>query len=209
MVEPYAPPRAPIAFPVRLRFRTTRFLRLYGTMLLVAAFVFASFATLQLMLSSGPGLQNRASQFVFHDGIRRTSTLANAVALALALVLWAERQRSDRLSRRRARVLRQALAAALPAYLIGCILAILVGHGLLFVAFGQPATVVSLGAGIVTRWDFSIGAQSTVLDTLAIVTLAHFFLARWISFRIARSVKVLGALGVAVGAHFWLFSLTS
>jgi hypothetical protein len=178
-------------------------------MLLVAVFLFTSFATLQLMLSSGPGLQSRASQFVFHDGIRRNSTLANAVALALALVLWGERQRPDRLSRRRARVLRQALAAALPAYLIGCILAIVVGLAFLFVVFGQPASIIPLGAGIVTRWDFAIGAQSTLLDTLAIVTLAHFFLARWTSFSTARSVKLLGAVGVAAVAHFWLFSLTS
>jgi hypothetical protein len=209
MVDPYAPPRVIAALPIRRRLRITRFLRLYGATLLVSAVLLASYATLQLMLSGGPGLQSRASQFVFHDGLRRTSTLANAVALALALVLWAERQHPERLSRQRGRVLRQALTAALPAYLIGSAVVILVGLALLLGAFGQPITIVPLGAGIVTRWDFWIGVQSTVLDTLAIATLSHFYLARWISFRLALPVKLLGAIGVAVGAHFWLFGFTS
>jgi hypothetical protein len=193
----------------RRRLRITRFLRLYAITLLASAFVVGCVATLQFMFSSGPGLRHHASQFVFHDGLRRTSTLANAIALAAALVLWAARQPPDRLRRRRGRVLRQALAVAIPGYLIGSGVVISIGLTILVSLFALPVTILPFGAQAVTRWDFSIGVQSTVLDAALLVALSRLFLARWTAFRVELRFKLLGAIGVALGAHFWLFQFTS
>ena len=210
MTQPYAPPRETGAGSRRLyRFGPERFLLMYGMSLLVCGGLLACWATFDLMSSAGPNLRSHASQFVFHDGLRRTSTLSNATALVLALVFWAARQRPDRLIRRRGRILRQALVAALPAYLVSSAIAILLGLAVLLGPFGQPITIVSLGAGIVTHWDFWIGVQSTALDALLIVTLAHLYLARWNSLSLALPLKILGALSVATAAHLWIASLIS
>lgn len=191
------------------RFRITRFLRLYAIALLASASVVGCVATLQFMLSSGPGLQRHASQFVFHDGLRRTAPQANAVALAAALVLWAAKQPHDRLPRRRGRVLRQALAVAIPSYLIGSAVVILIGLAMLVSLFAQPVTILSFGARAVTRWDFWVGVQSIVLDAALLAALSRLCLTRWNALRFALPFKLLGAIGVALGAHFWLFQFTS
>lgn len=208
MNQPSAPPRESVVGSRSSHWLwPPRFVRLYGIALLVCGGLLACWTTAQLMLSAGPNLRAHASQFVFHDGLRGTAPFAHALALVLALVLWAARQRPDRLSRRRGRILRQTLAAAVPAYLLGSAIVVVAGLVVLLGPFGQPTTIVALGCGIVTPWDLWIGVQSTLLDTLLIVAVAHLYLARWSSLNLALPLKILGALAVAAPAHLWLASL--
>lgn len=188
------------------RRRLTRFLRLYGIALLVSAALLALGDIIRVMHGAGPHLRAHASQFVFYDGLRKIAPLANAVALVLALVLWGARQRPKRLSRRRDRVLRQALVVALPAYATAGAVAIVVGLAVLIGSFGQPLSIVSLGAGIVTSRDFWIGGQSTVVDSLLVLAVAGLYPARWSSLRLALPLKLLGALSMAIAVHFALAS---
>src|SRR5262245_27970906 len=128
MTDPYAPPRELGAIPRALvRLGPNSFLRIYGLSLVGAAAGWGCLATMQHMFTSGALFRAHASQFVLHDGLRRTAPLAHAVALALSLAIWAGRQRPERLPRRRGRVLKQALVAALPGYAVSSGIAIVVG----------------------------------------------------------------------------------
>lgn len=202
--DAYAAPRG--AARGKLSLGPKRFLRMYAVALLACAVLLAAFETLRLMFSAGPFFRSRAAQFVFHDGLRTTAAWANGAALVVALVRWAASQRPERLARRRARVLWQLLAVALPGYLVAGGVAIVVGLALLLGGFGQDASVIGLGAGIVTRWDFWIGVRATLLDALLIVVLGHFYLARLCSFDLGLGGKVALALAVAGGAHVVLAS---
>lgn len=203
MPSPYAPPSRAEARATRV-LGPRRFLRLYATLLLVSSVFFGAFETLWLMFSVGPFFRSRAAQFVFHDGLRTTSAWANGAALVVALVVWAASQRTERLARRRTRVLWRALVVALPGYLLASSIAIVVGLSLLIGGFGQDTTVIGLGAGIVTRWDFWIGVRATVLGALVIVVLAHFYLARLCALDLGLWGKISLALAVVAGTHFML-----
>jgi hypothetical protein len=210
MSNPYAPPaRIATAAEVVPKIKATRFLRLYAMSLIGAAAVFGAVATLRHMFSAGPGLQRYAAQFAFHDGLRRVAPLANAAAIVIALVFWAESQRPERLLRRRSKVLWQALLATLPGYLVASGIAIVAGLVLLIGVFRQPPSIGAFGAGIVTGWDFWIGTCSAVPDAIVLIALAHRYLARLSSLRSELAGKLLVALTVAACVHAGLAALIS
>jgi hypothetical protein len=101
------------------------------------------------------------------------------------------------------------LAVAIPGYLVGSGVVILIGLAILVSLFAQPVTILSFGARVVTRWDFWVGVQSAVLDAALLAALSRPCLARWNGLRFGLPLKLLGAIGVALGAHFWLFQFTS
>lgn len=101
------------------------------------------------------------------------------------------------------------MAVAIPGYLIGSAVVIFIGLAILVSLFAQPVTILSFGARVVSRWDFSVGVQSTLLDAALLAALSLLCLVRWNALRFGLPFQLLGAIGVALGPHFWLFQFTS
>jgi hypothetical protein len=186
-----------------------RFCRIYALAVVGFAALIGVAATVQFMVTSGPGLRNDASQFVFHDTLRTLAPAANGSALLLALVLWAHPLAVSHVQLDRRRILKRAAAVALPGYLASAGIGIIVGLAVLLGPFGQNYGIFGLGWGIVTWRDFAAGASATFFDTLLILFLAHRYGVRLQAGRMSLPAKLILVVTVTVGLRATAALITS
>ena len=176
-----------------------RFCRIYALAVVGFAALIGAAATAQFMLTSGPGLRNHASQFVFHETLRTLAPAANGSALLLALVLWAHPLAVNQLQQDQRRILKRAAAVALPGYLVSALTGIIAGLTGLLGPFRQNHGIVGSGWGIVTWRHFGSGVTTTVGDTLLILFLAHRYGVRLQAARLSLPAKLIVVVTVTVG----------
>jgi hypothetical protein len=176
-----------------------RFCRIYAIAVVAFAALVGLGTTLQFMVTSGPGLQSHASQFVFHDSLRSLAPAAGGSALLLALVLWAQPLAVSEVQRERRRILWRAAAVALPGYLVAALTSIIVGLSILRGPFEQKSDVIGFALGIVTWRDFWTGGLTTLGDTLLIIFLAHRYGVRLQVGRLGLPEKLIVVVTVTVG----------
>jgi hypothetical protein len=176
-----------------------RFCRIYALAVVAFAALIGAAATAQFMFTSGPGLRNQASQFVFHDTLRTLAPAANGSALLLALVLWAHPLAVSHLQQDQRRISKRAAVVALPGYIVSAFTGIIVGLAVLWGPFGQNGGIVGAGWRIVTWRDFGSGVTSTFGDTLLIIFLAHRYGVRLQTAGLSLAAKLIVVVTVTVG----------
>lgn len=176
-----------------------RFCRIYAIAVPSIAMLIGAVTALQFMALAGSGLRTRASQFVFHDGLRTLAPAASGSALLLALVLWAHPLTPRRIEEDQRRILRRAAAVALPGYLVAAFASTLAGLLVLLGPFGQEPAMIGLGWGIVTWRDVWIGGGTAFADTLLILFLANRYLVRLQANGPSLPAKLIAVVTVSVG----------
>jgi hypothetical protein len=155
-----------------------RFCRLYAAALLAFAAALGAVTALQFAVGLGKfGGIEYGFRALSVSVVRSLAPGAVGSALLLAFVLWAEALPAAQLNLEFSRIFRRAALVTLPGYLVA-LLAALVTGGLVLVSFGERASPLLSGLGVLRPTDFLAGALSTIADSGLIVFLARRFLPR-------------------------------
>jgi hypothetical protein len=150
-----------------------RFCRLYAISLVAIACFLGAVQTVQFAvgLSKFGGLEY-TWRVVVLSALRSHGPAANGSALALALLLWAQRLSPSALASELPGKLKRGLLLSLAGYPVASLLSIATSVLLGTAVFGVPYDLFRKALGVVMLGDLVVGGASTLIDVLLISLIA-------------------------------------